>query len=404
MIKDQPNTPPSKFKILHCLRAVDGGLFRHVRDVAELQAARGHQVGVICDAGPYSDLEESRLQALKPHLSLGLHRFQIPRGVGRKDISVIAKTADIIDRTKPDIIHGHGAKGGLMARIGGAWAAHQQAARLYCPHGGSLWFDAQSLKGKIYFAVERFQERYTDALICVAHSSIATYRKKINDTSVPTEVLYNGLHPHELQPVRQVPQAADFLMIGALRHLKGVDVFLHALARTKRPNGDLATAVIVGSGPDQAEFEELADRLGLSRQVTFRPPMPARDAFMLAQINVVASRSESLPYIVLETLGAQMPLISTNVGGIPEIFGQFASQLIAPGNADEMARAMNERLAMTGQNALSQAKLLERIATHFTVAEMGNTLDQIYHRAWLHRQARFHKNTIESTVDSPVRP
>ena len=58
--------------------------------------------------------------------------------------------------------------------------------------------------------------------------------------------------------------------------------------------------------------------------------MPAREAFKLGRVLVAPSRAESLPYIVLEAAAAAVPLITTNVGGIPEVFGPQASRLIPP--------------------------------------------------------------------------
>ena len=71
--------------------------------------------------------------------------------------------------------------------------------------------------------------------------------------------------------------------------------------------------------------------------------MPARAAFALGRLLVAPSRAESLPYIILETAAAAVPLITTNVGGIPEIFGPQAGRLVPPGDAAALARAIARR-------------------------------------------------------------
>jgi glycosyltransferase involved in cell wall biosynthesis len=68
--------------------------------------------------------------------------------------------------------------------------------------------------------------------------------------------------------------------------------------------------------------------------------MPAREAFALAEIIVVPSRAEAMPYIVLEALAAGMPMIASSVGGIPEIFPAGSPALILPDRAQLAARML----------------------------------------------------------------
>ena len=68
--------------------------------------------------------------------------------------------------------------------------------------------------------------------------------------------------------------------------------------------------------------------------------MPAREAFALGRALVVPSRAESFPYIVLEAAAAGLPLLATNVGGIPEIVSGTDTALLPPEDADALAQAM----------------------------------------------------------------
>ena len=84
--------------------------------------------------------------------------------------------------------------------------------------------------------------------------------------------------------------------------------------------------------------------LGSDDVVSFRGAMPAREAFPLGRALVVPSRAESLPYIVLEAAAAGLPLLATNVGGIPEIVGGTDTALLPPEDAEALAQAMLELL------------------------------------------------------------
>ena len=73
--------------------------------------------------------------------------------------------------------------------------------------------------------------------------------------------------------------------------------------------------------------------------------MPAREAFRLGRVLVMPSRAESLPYVALEAAGAGLPLIATDVGGMPEIVAGTDTALVAPGDAAALAEAMSSALA-----------------------------------------------------------
>ena len=100
-------------KILHVFRTPVGGLFRHVRDLARGQSELGHEVGIICDASTGGSVAIDLLQSTAPHCSLGIERIQISRLPGFGDVSAAAAIKSHTRKLGVDIIHGHGAKGGL---------------------------------------------------------------------------------------------------------------------------------------------------------------------------------------------------------------------------------------------------------------------------------------------------
>src|ERR1700674_845708 len=128
------------YRILHCLRAPVGGLFRHVCDLSIEQSRRGHGVGVVCDAASGDALTESRLGALERHLSLGLLRTSMSRELGLRDVSAYLAIRDHAFDLEIDVIHGHGAKGGAYSRLvaRALMGAGRGVVSCYTPHGGSL--------------------------------------------------------------------------------------------------------------------------------------------------------------------------------------------------------------------------------------------------------------------------
>ncbi len=230
-IADAPPLQHHPLRIVHCFRSPVGGIFRHVRDLIDEQVDAGHKLGVICDNNTGGTFEETMLAELAPKLSLGLHRFPMSRAIRPSDAAVMARLYRTVSSLDLDVLHSHGAKGGAYSRlIGTALALRNKApARLYCPHGGSMHFASTTLSGRIYFMLERALERVTDQLVFVSNYERDAYLNKVGKPNCPYSVVRNGLRPEEFAPVPLVRDAADFLYIGMMRDLKGVDVLLDAL-------------------------------------------------------------------------------------------------------------------------------------------------------------------------------
>ena len=121
-------------------------------------------------------------------------------------------------------------------------------------------------------------------------------------------------------PVEPGADAADLVNVGEFRRIKGTDVLIDALAELHRA-GRRVTLAIAGDGEEGPALRSQVARLGLTDSVRFLGHVPARQAFALGRLLVVPSRADSLPYVVIEAGGAGIPMIASEVGGIPEIFG-----------------------------------------------------------------------------------
>jgi glycosyltransferase involved in cell wall biosynthesis len=111
-------------------------------------------------------------------------------------------------------------------------------------------------------------------------------------------------------------------------------------------------------------------RLTLGDTIRFRSAMPARAAMALGRVMVVPSRAESLPYVVLEAAAAEKPLVATNVGGIPEIYGPLADALVPPGDAAALARTIAQRLDDPAASGTLAQQLRTRVASSFSLDAM----------------------------------
>lgn len=353
-------------------------MFRHVCDLATAQAAKGHLVGIVADSHTGGEAADAALRRLQDVCRLGIFRLPMSRQIGASDYRAYRKIQTIaIDQAQADILHGHGAKGGAYARLV-AQKLRRQGHRIlafYTPHGGSLHYDAASLRGWLYLGLERRLAPMTDGLIFESAFSERIFTAKIYQPPCETRVIPNGLRPEEFYQVIVEPDAADFLFVGELRQIKGVDLFLEALRRLKRSK---VRALIVGSGPDERAYKRLTQKAGLSETVRFHPPMPARTAFARARCLVVPSRAESLPYIVLEAAAAHMPQIATRVGGIPEIVAGTEIPLIEPDNISALQQQMTDFLQQPQLFAERAGTLRRVVSERYTVEAMAQSVLDFY--------------------------
>ncbi|MDO9415984.1 glycosyltransferase family 4 protein [Pararhizobium sp.] len=331
-------------RILHCFRSPVGGIFRHVRDLTEAHAKAGHQVGILCDSSTGGAHEEALFDCIRPHLALGLVRMPIKRSIGPGDVGAFWKSYKEIRSLRPDVLHGHGAKGGAISRlIGSALRVNKyRVARLYSPHGGSLHFEKRSLAGRVVFRAERALEHLTDGMAFVCDFERQTYTDKVGKPKIRNELIYNGIDDREFEPVAAVADAVDFLYFGMLRDMKGPDVFIAAFAEAERRAGRPLSALMIGDGPDRDAYAKTILEKGYGRRIIMLPPMKAREAFALAHTVIIPSRAESMPYVVLEALAARKCVIATRVGGIPEVLGADSAALCPPGDPEALSQLMAE--------------------------------------------------------------
>jgi glycosyltransferase involved in cell wall biosynthesis len=363
---------PIGLNILHVLRAPVGGLFRHVVDLARGQIERGHRVGVIADSTTGSAQADATLAGLSRELALGLTRVPMNRQIGLRDAPAVRHAAQRAADVKADVIHGHGAKGGAYVRL----APDTKAVRVYTPHGGSLHYGWGSPAGLFYLAAERALKSRTDLIVFESAFGRDVFRAKIGESSALVRVVHNGVTAGEFEPVVADRDASDLVFVGELRALKGVDVLIDALGLLAR-QGHRVSATIAGDGPDRKAFDAQVVTLGLTGEVRFIGATPTRAAFARGRLLVVPSRAESLPYIVLEAAAAGVPLVATNVGGIPEIFGPDAAALIPPGDPAALARAIKDAFGTLALEART-ARLKARVREQFSAGAMTDAVLAAY--------------------------
>ena len=368
-------------RILHAVRAPVGGIFRHIIDLANGQASRGHHIGILTDSLTGGERAATALAEIAPRLTLGVRRLPIQRDPHPTDVLVWARINLLIRRLQPDVLHGHGAKAGAFVRM----KAHSKnTVRVYTPHGGSLHFPLNTAKGAIYSRLERALMNRTDLFLFESAFARDTYQRMIGTPNGLVRCVFNGVTAGEFDPVAIADDATDIAYVGEFRHIKGADLLIDAVARL-RADGKPVTATLGGDGEEFDALKAQVQRLGLADAVRFIGHVKARYGFSKGRVLVVPSRGDSMPYVVIEAAAAGVPMIAANVGGIPEIFGPYTDALFAPNIAAAMADAIETTIDEREAAQERARKLRERIFQHFSQKAMVDGVMAGYRDAFANR-------------------
>ena len=351
-----PPTSDQPLRILHAVRAPVGGIFRHILDLANGQAERGHEVGIIADSRTGGERSEAALQGNRAAAEARRAPLRHSPRTVPADSLVWARFMRLIGKLKPQVLHGHGAKAGAFIRLK---SRSSECIRVYTPHGGSLHYPLNTIKGALYSRLERALMNSTELFLFESAFARNTYQRTIGMPKGLVRCVFNGVTADEFDPVAKAADATDVVYVGEFRHIKGADLLIDAVARL-HADGKQVTLTLAGDGEEMAALKAQVQRLGLGETVRFIGHVKARYGFSKGNVLVVPSRGDSMPYVVIEAAAAGIPMVAANVGGIPEIFGSHTDALFAPNLVGAMADAIETALedpdaAPTAQNRCGSA-------------------------------------------------
>ncbi|MBN2848769.1 MAG: glycosyltransferase family 4 protein [Coriobacteriia bacterium] len=323
-----PAERPLRVLMVAAATSTTGGGEKHVADLMRLLPVRGLEVGLAAPAG-------GDLQALAEHLGVPIFRTDIAEGL---TLAGRTQLRSAIDAFGPDIVHAHGSRAAFYARLATPHAARRV---VYTLHGIHVDKAGNSLRRQAFLIAERVLKRRTAHFVAV---SAANARKGENLGILDarrTTTVYNGVPMLDAPPASGVFRSelsiADgvplALSVGRLTEPKDQPTLLRAwsLVRDRLPDAVLA---LVGAGELEGELRALAAELGLGDSVRFVAPRPdLAPAYTDADLFVLSSRWEGLPYVILEAMSFGMPVVSTRVDGIPEAVDDGVSGLLVPPSA-----------------------------------------------------------------------
>jgi glycosyltransferase involved in cell wall biosynthesis len=367
-----------------------GGPALHVSYLTRGLAGRGYATTLA--TGEVSRGEDSMAYVTD---ELGVELLRIPKlhreiSAVRDPVS-IAHLVEVIRRVRPHILHTHTAKAGTVGRIAALLARDARPPVIvHTFHGHVLRGYFDPLRTEVFRETERRLAKHTSRLIAVS--------PEVRDDLVALDVapaekfsvirlgldldarIEDGRTRAEMRRLFGVPDDRVVIgWIGRMTAIKRVEDVIGAFAELRR-RGSEATLCLVGDGPDREPAERRAHELGVARDCLFLGYQRDVAAFYaLIDLLLLTSANEGTPVVAIEALAAGRPVVSTRVGGVPDVVSDGVDGLLCdPGDVPGIATALE---ALVGDEALRTSfgrAGRERVLPRYRVERLVDDVDELY--------------------------
>jgi glycosyltransferase involved in cell wall biosynthesis len=367
-----------------------GGAQRYVYDLATQLPREQFTAKVIVGRG--RELPEKLALAgietiTLPHLKRDLDLFS--------DLKIFFALVRIFRREQPDIVHLNSPKAGGL----GALAARIVGVKkiIYTAHGWTFNEPRSWLVKKIIWLGSWITVLLSNVTITITGSEQAQglrmpwSAKKIklirNGLATPNflsrEIARTKLFSHlESSVISHQPSVVLIGTIAELHRNKGLKYLIEALAGLPRDRESDFTwqAVIIGAGEEKTVLEKLIVNRQLENQVKLIGFIPnAAELLPAFDIFILPSLKEGLPYVILEAGLAKLPVIATNVGGVPEIITRdYSGLLVSPKNPAALVAAIQSLIDSPVLRQKLGQQLEQQVMAEYSLTKMVEQFAKLY--------------------------
>jgi len=331
---------------------------------------------------------------------LALHAQQLPElvvipGLGREirgvqDLRSLRALLRTVRQFRPHIVHTHAAKAGTIGRVAATLARVQVVVHTF--HGHVLRGYFSPRKEQVFRSIERALARVSDELVAVSPK----VREELLEMGIGRPEAFSvvplglDLSPFDdaassrgqLRAELGIPAGSPTVgIVARLVPIKAHEVFLAAAEVLHRARPDMHF-VIVGDGERRAELEQLAAARGLCG-VTHFLGWRADLARIYADLDVVAltSRNEGSPVALIEAMACARPVVSTRVGGVPDVVTHGETGwLVEMDDAAALAARVTDVLADPAHVLRITGAARERVLATYGADRLLGDIDRLYTR------------------------
>ena len=328
-------------------------------------------------------VEEARAQGVKVIPLPSMVRSIRPL----KDVRALLSLVWLIFKEKPDIVHTHSSKAGILGRLAAKIAGVPYI--VHTPHGHVFYGHFGIVASKIFLWVERIFSKFTDRMVALTNGEKNDYVKL---SVCPPEKLFkihsgvdlkqfmqpNGNRVEKKRSLGLDQNGTVIGFVGWLLPIKGPAYLLKAMAHIW-PDYPTASLVMVGKGELDVDLRAQALRMNANGKVKFlgwredvHEIMPVFDLLVLPSLN------EGMGRVLVEAMAAGKPVVASEVGGIPDLVKHGETgYLVRP--ADEKALANGiKKLLNDPERAQQMGQRGKEYCRQFSLEAMIAKLDDLY--------------------------
>jgi glycosyltransferase involved in cell wall biosynthesis len=285
-------------------------------------------------------------------------------------------------------VHTHTAKAGALGRLAARLAGVKVI--VHSPHGHNLYGYFKPALTRRIIKVEQYLSRFTDRIIAATQLEKKDYLEFSIGRSSTIDVIYAGidLDRYKTDPLMKdnlkgalgIPQGLSVVgMIGRLEQVKGPGYFVDAAMNIARLREDVCF-VLIGDGSLRKGLEDAVAAKGFKGRIIFAGwREDIGNMLTMLDIMVLPSLNEAVGLVLIEAQSQGIPVIASNVGGIPETIKENETGfLVQAGHSDKLAQAILFLLDHPDKRLSMGAAAREWIASRFRAQDMTERISGLY--------------------------
>jgi glycosyltransferase involved in cell wall biosynthesis len=304
-----------------------------------------------------------------------------------KDIHALFSLIWLILKEKPDIVHTHSSKSGIIGRLAAKIAAVPHI--IHTPHGHVFYGHFGPFASKVFLWIEKVFSRFTDCMVALTDGEKDDY---INLSVCSPEKLYkihsgvdvnkfmhaNGNRVEKRRSLGLDQNEAVIGFVGWLLPIKGPDYLLKAMDYVWDGHPE-AALVLVGKGDMDVDLRAEALKKNANGKVKFLGWREDIDEIMpLFDMLVLPSLNEGMGRVLVEAMAAGKPVVASRVGGIPDLVRNDETGYLVP-PADEKALGDGiKKLLDDPEKAKQMGQRGKERCRQFSLEAMIEKLDNLY--------------------------